>query len=406
MKLEEMPVEFKRAQPILKTLVDHGYEAYFVGGAVRDTLLKRPIHDVDIATSAYPAEVKALFKKTVDTGIEHGTVMVLDHGQGYETTTFRTESGYTDFRRPDQVEFVRSLQEDLKRRDFTVNALALGYDGEIVDLFDGLADLKAGLIRAVGSPEARFSEDALRMIRAVRFAAQLGFKIEPATLAAIKENAPLLAKIAIERVNVEFTKMMEAPGAYFGFIELLAGELNHYMPGLTVADIDLLGYADLVKEMQPADDETAWTLLAFELGLTAADSGVFLRGWKHSRHLIETAQKSIALLNQLRMGPVSNWALYQTGDAIETALAVAKLSELVVDVVDLKARYKQLPIKHSRDLALTGGELLQTFDLKPGPLVGTTLTKLEQAVVAGEVANQLSTLRPAAQKLIEEEMNK
>ncbi len=403
MKIEEMPAEFKHARPILKTLVEHGYEAYFVGGAVRDTLLGRPIHDVDIATSAYPSEVKALFKKTVDTGIEHGTVMILDHGQGYETTTFRTETGYSDFRRPDQVNFVRSLKEDLKRRDFTVNALAMDGDGQIVDLFGGLTDLKAGLIRAVGSPKDRFFEDALRMIRAVRFAAQLGFKIEPATLVAIKENAPLLDKIAIERVNVEFTKMMEAPGAYFGFIELLAGELNHYMPGLTVADIDLLGYADLVKQARPQNDQQAWTLLAFELGLTAEDTVVFLKGWKHSRHLIVTAQKSITLLNKLRMGPVSNWDLYITGKAIDTALAVAKLSELVVDVATLQARYDQLSIKQSHDLALTGSDLMREFGLKPGPLVGTVLSKLERAVVDGKVANQAASLGVAAQKLIKEE---
>ena len=121
-------------------------------GASRDTLLGIPLHDVDIASSAYPAEIKQLFKHTVDTGIEHGTVMVLDHGTGYEVTTFRTESAYQDFRRPDHVEFVRSLGEDLKRRDLTINALAMRLDGTVVDHFDGLTDLKHGIIRAVGEP--------------------------------------------------------------------------------------------------------------------------------------------------------------------------------------------------------------------------------------------------------------
>ncbi|MGO2223161.1 MAG: CCA tRNA nucleotidyltransferase, partial [Leuconostoc falkenbergense] len=138
MKIEKLPQEFVQAQPILATLEQAGYEAYFVGGSVRDTLLGATIHDVDIASSAFPEEVKALFNRTVDTGIQHGTVMVLDHGEGYEITTFRTESTYTDFRRPDSVTFVRSLSEDLKRRDFTINALAMRHDGEVVDLFDGL----------------------------------------------------------------------------------------------------------------------------------------------------------------------------------------------------------------------------------------------------------------------------
>ncbi|MBW4947593.1 CCA tRNA nucleotidyltransferase, partial [Klebsiella pneumoniae] len=139
----------------------------------RDNLLGLPIHDVDIATSAYPAEIKQIFKRTVDTGIQHGTVMILDHGNGYEVTTFRTETGYQDFRRPDSVTFVRSLEEDLKRRDFTINALAMRADGEIIDLFDGIADLKAHKIRAVGVADERFHEDALRMMRAVRFESQL-----------------------------------------------------------------------------------------------------------------------------------------------------------------------------------------------------------------------------------------
>ena len=175
MIVEQIPSEFQQALPVLKTIQDNGFEAYFVGGSVRDTILGLPIHDVDIATSAYPAEVKALFKKTVDTGIEHGTVMVIDHGEGYEVTTFRTESGYQDYRRPDKVTFVRSLADDLKRRDLTINALAMDMNGEIVDLFGGLDDLKNHLIRAVGVPAERYHEDALRMMRTVRFASKLGY---------------------------------------------------------------------------------------------------------------------------------------------------------------------------------------------------------------------------------------
>ncbi len=204
MKIETLSSEFVAAQPVLQRLEAAGFEAYFVGGAVRDMLLQKPIHDVDIASAAFPEEVKKQFDKTVDTGIQHGTVMVLDHGLGYEITTFRTESTYTDFRRPDTVTFVRSLSEDLQRRDFTINALAMTYDGEIVDLFEGLADLSAGVIRAVGEAEVRFTEDALRMMRALRFSAQLGFQIAPDTRAALQRLAPNLAKIAVERIRVEF----------------------------------------------------------------------------------------------------------------------------------------------------------------------------------------------------------
>ncbi|HES5164132.1 TPA: CCA tRNA nucleotidyltransferase, partial [Streptococcus pyogenes] len=162
MKLMTMPSEFQKALPILTKIKEAGYEAYFVGGSVRDVLLERPIHDVDIATSSYPEETKAIFNRTVDVGIEHGTVLVLENGGEYEITTFRTEDVYVDYRRPSQVSFVRSLEEDLKRRDFTVNALALDENGQVIDKFRGLIDLKQKRLRAVGKAEERFEEDALR----------------------------------------------------------------------------------------------------------------------------------------------------------------------------------------------------------------------------------------------------
>ena len=178
MKIKKLPAIFEPARPVLQKIEEAGYEAYFVGGCVRDTILHDEIHDIDIATSAYPSEIKAIFNHTVDTGIEHGTVMILDHGTGYETTTFRTESGYQDYRRPDKVTFVRSLSEDLQRRDFTINALALREDGEVIDLFDGLEDLQKHLIKAVGNPNERFHEYYLRMMRAVRFASKIDFVID------------------------------------------------------------------------------------------------------------------------------------------------------------------------------------------------------------------------------------
>lgn len=401
MKLENMPAEFVAALPILETIEAAGFEAYFVGGSVRDTLLGKPIHDVDIATSAYPEEVKALFERTVDTGIEHGTVMILDHGQGYETTTFRTESTYTDFRRPDEVTFVRSLAEDLKRRDFTVNAFALTKDGEIIDMFDGLSDMDNHILRAVGEAEERFHEDALRMMRAVRFAAQLDFKIEAATLQAIKDNAPLLANIAIERTNVEFSKLLQGKAARYGLLEMIATNLNQYMPGLEVVDIDLIGYAELLADAQPQNDVAAWTLLVFELGLTPEDAVVFLKKWKQSNDMVKTVKASIRLLNKLRLGDVSDWDLYEAGNAIDNVLAVAKLSELVVDVTGLKSRYEDLKIKNKGELAFNGGNLTKELGMKPGPLFGKILATLEQKVVAGDLNNSHDVLLAEAQTMAE-----
>ena len=210
MKLTHLPSEFQKALPILQKIRSAGYEAYFVGGSVRDALLNRPIHDVDIATSSYPEETKRIFKRTVDIGIEHGTVLVLEEDGEYEITTFRTEDVYVDYRRPSQVNFVRSLDEDLKRRDFTVNAFALAPDGEIVDHFGGLDDLEHKILRAVGEPKERFNEDALRILRGLRFLASLDFELEEETFAARKSHAHLLEKISIERSFIELDKLLVA----------------------------------------------------------------------------------------------------------------------------------------------------------------------------------------------------
>lgn len=398
-----MPSEFIDALPILETIEKAGYEAYFVGGSVRDTMLSKPIHDVDIATSAYPEEIKKIFKRTVDTGIEHGTVMILDHGTGYETTTFRTESTYTDFRRPDEVKFVRSLDEDLKRRDFTVNALALTKDGEVIDLFGGVQDMSAQVLRAVGKPEERFHEDALRMMRAVRFAAQLDFKIDDATQKAIAENAPLLANIAVERTNVEFTKLMQGTSASYGLIEMIKSGLVNFMPGLANTDQDLAAYAELLQNAQPTDDNQAWSLLSFELGLSPKDTGEFLKLWKQPNDMIQTAKSVITLMNKLRLGDVSDWDLYQTQDAITTALATIRLSEVTANVEDLSVRYQALPIKHKKELAINGGELMKSLHLTPGPLFGKILADLEHLVVIGEQVNDKAALLQAAADIVEKE---
>ncbi|MGZ4122657.1 MAG: CCA tRNA nucleotidyltransferase, partial [Tumebacillaceae bacterium] len=198
----------REAWQVVEMLETAGFEAYLVGGCVRDRLLGRELDDYDITTSALPEEVQALFPHTVPTGIKHGTVTVIMEIDRYQVTTFRTDGEYEDGRRPSDVTFVRNLVEDLARRDFTINAMALGRDGTLHDPFGGQADLQNGLIRAVGDPMKRFGEDALRMLRAIRFAAQLRFVIEERTLAAIYYEAQTLKQIAKERVREEWQKML------------------------------------------------------------------------------------------------------------------------------------------------------------------------------------------------------
>lgn len=193
---------------IIKKLEADGNQAYAVGGCIRDSLLNRIPEDWDITTSALPQQVKALFKRTIDTGIKHGTVTIMLGKNGYEVTTYRIDSEYEDGRHPKSVEFSTSLTEDLQRRDFTINAMAYNHGAGLVDEFHGIDDLKGNVIRCVGNPIDRFSEDALRMMRAIRFSAQLGFAIEPDTFKAIRELAPNINKVSRERIHVELNKTL------------------------------------------------------------------------------------------------------------------------------------------------------------------------------------------------------
>lgn len=204
----------ERVDRIITTLQDHGYEAYAVGGCVRDSVLLREPEDWDITTSAMPEETKALFGKTFDTGIEHGTVTVLMGDEGFEVTTYRIDGKYEDARHPKEVSFTRNLKEDLRRRDFTVNAMAYNEKDGLVDIFGGVKDLKAGVLRCVGDAKERFAEDALRILRGIRFAAQLGFGIEEDTRRGMRKLAPKLVKISAERIQAELVKLLvsDRPG--------------------------------------------------------------------------------------------------------------------------------------------------------------------------------------------------
>lgn len=200
-----------KAEYIIKTIMDAGFEAYVVGGCVRDSILGRKPEDWDITTSAKPEQVKALFPRTIDTGIQHGTVTVMLDKEGFEVTTYRIDGKYEDSRHPKEVTFTPNLTEDLRRRDFTINAMAYNNKTGLVDVFGGLKDIEDGVIRCVGNAKERFGEDALRIMRAIRFSAQLGYSIEDETCEAIKELAPTLSAISAERIRVELEKLLVSP---------------------------------------------------------------------------------------------------------------------------------------------------------------------------------------------------
>lgn len=385
MKINNLPEVFTAALPVLKEINEAGYEAYFVGGSVRDLLLNRHIHDVDIATSAYPMEIKQIFKKTIDTGIKHGTVTVLYEGESYEITTFRTESGYQDFRRPDHVTFVQNLSEDLKRRDFTINALAMDVDGNIIDHFDGLGDLEKHLIRAVGKAENRFHEDALRMMRAVRFMSQLQFTLEPETEQAISDNHELLSKISVERIRDEFVKMGIAPGSQQAFQIFLDTGLSEEVPGFRGKKENLALYPQL--NFSPTNEANLWALMIILLKLPNDKIPHFMRMWKNSNAMERQVADIVAFFDLISSHAPNNYDLYKAG--LETIVSTIDLAHILGQPVNGSAlvdSYEALPIKNNRDLVVDGHFLLKN-GIPAGPRVGLLLEEIKKAVLEGIIGN-------------------
>ncbi|OJG86532.1 poly A polymerase [Enterococcus silesiacus] len=370
---------------------------------MRDALLNKPIHDVDIATSAYPEEIKQIFHRTIDVGIDHGTVLVLVGEEQYEITTFRTESTYQDFRRPDTVTFVRSLKEDLKRRDFTINALAMDVDGKIIDLFDGILDLEQKIIRAVGNPKERFHEDALRMMRGLRFASQLDFTIETNTLSAIEEFHPLLGKISVERIAVEFIKLLLGKNRRAALLPFIETECYQYCPGLKKHGEALFNFSDLSNRPIDAENQ-AWTLLIHTIGLKETDIRNFLKTWKQSNQMIQEVQLLIFGLNKRLSGDWQVMDLFNLGlDAVLSIENLLYYYDQKSKIEEVKERYLRLPIHNRKQLAITGNDLLDYFDEKPGKWLGDMIEILEIAVVNGQITNNKELLIAYAKNIIDKE---
>ncbi|MGT2640278.1 CCA tRNA nucleotidyltransferase [Streptococcus sinensis] len=387
MRLEKMPSEFQEALPVLEKIKEAGFEAYFVGGSVRDALLNRPIHDVDIASSAYPEEIKTIFHRTVDVGIEHGTVLVLE-GQGeYEITTFRTEDVYVDYRRPSQVSFVRSLEEDLKRRDFTINALALDQNGEIVDLFNGLADMKNRTLRAVGVAAERFNEDALRIMRGFRFQAGLDFDLEELTFQAMADCAPLLEKISVERIFIEFDKLLMSPFWRKGLESLIKAAAYDFLPDMKDSAEALQELLDsLEEEFRFSSSEQAWAALL--LALRVKDVRKFLKHWKTSNEFQKRVNQLVAVYEIRQERSLSKRDCYQYDlDLILQAESLRQAAGLPVEFEAIEATHAALTIHDKHEIVVTGSHLIRDYGFKPGPELGQILTKIELAIVDGELAN-------------------
>ncbi|WRP05050.1 CCA tRNA nucleotidyltransferase [Rossellomorea aquimaris] len=388
-----LPSIFEQAVPVLKKIERAGFVAYIVGGSVRDHFLSRPINDVDIATSAYPQELKEIFPRTIDIGIEHGTILVIDEGREYEITTFRTESSYADFRRPDKVEFIRSLEGDLERRDFTMNSMAMDADGKVYDPFNGLEDIHNRVIRTVGSPDLRFTEDALRMMRGVRFVSQLGFKVEPVTLKALEEHSRLLEHIAVERKTMEFEKIVGGKWKREALALLVRTNLYTELPHLTQHKEALQQVADL-PQLEDINKDQAWLLLLAYMG--DIDTQDFLKGWRLPTKTIRERSKELGILKERRKSGWTKPLLYHAG--LEAAVNVEKVHECieskpVSSVENVKEEYQSLAITSRQQLDVTGDDLMIWANKKGGPWMKELLAEIELAIITDSINNEKETIR-------------
>lgn len=401
MKTNKLPEEFIKALPIIEKIEEAGFEAYFVGGSVRDIILDHEIHDVDIATSAFPEEIKQIFKKTIDVGIEHGTVLVLHEDEQYEITTFRTESTYQDYRRPDEVIFVRSLDEDLKRRDFTMNALAMSKEGNVIDLFNGIEAINRKEIVAVGDASERFNEDALRMMRALRFSSQLSFAMEEKTKAAIVTHHQLLSKISIERIYIEWIKLLMGESRNQGLADFIETGCYECCPGFETKG-EKLKELLLFDENQRIENEIiAWMLICYHLEIT--DVSGFLKKWKASNKVIAAVKEGVQQLKKRETEEWSKLNLYQAGREIVSY--VEKVRLLINQASDEEQNvrlYDELAIKSMKELAVSGKDLLSYLEKSPGQWLGETLGYLEKEVVQSKLTNEKDLLLKRSAEFVKE----
>lgn len=362
--------KFNSAIDVLEKFNKEGYEAYFVGGCVRDFLLGCKFSDIDITTNALPEEVKTIFRKSIDTGIQHGTVTILVNGESYEVTTFRTEDDYIDHRTPEKVEFVSNLREDLDRRDFTINAMALDSKGKLYDYHNGKKDLTNKIIKTVNNPNERFFEDALRMLRAFRFSSKLGFEIEGSTLVAIKKNAELIKFVSIERIVNEFKKLLAGIGSKRSLELLLDSKLNTYIPFLK----DIVNIVDCSK----------YTFCQSLYILSKINNISFekLRDLKLSNREI----KKIKEYEKINLEFLDNLPLelilykYDKDDIYFIVDYFDYCDKKDIDVIDL-------PISSFNDIAITSSEIISIIGKSPGPWIKEVTKKLEEAILLNKINN-------------------
>lgn len=424
----------RKAEDIIEKIQAAGYEAYAVGGCIRDSILGKEPDDWDITTSAKPEEVKMLFDRTIDTGIQHGTVTVMIGKEGFEITTYRIDGKYEDSRHPKDVTFTSNLKEDLRRRDFTINAMAYNSKDGLIDLYEGVQDMKQGLIRCVGDAEERFMEDALRMMRAVRFSAQLGYAIEENTKKAIRKLAPTIQNISAERIRTELVKLMTSAHPDFFRIAYETGITAQVFPEFDICMeteqnnphhcysvgehiLHTLSYVENDKVLRLAmlfhDIGKPRTLTIDEEGIThnhghaAVGEELTVRILKRLKFDNDTIDKVKKLVRYHDRKIETNAksvrrAVSDIGEDIFPLLFSVKYADIMAqseyqrdeklsELETLKSIYGRIIEEKNclslKDLAVTGGDLIAA-GMKPGREIGTALHKLLEVVLEEPEHNQ------------------
>ncbi len=437
----------EKGQAIIDTIREAGFEAYVVGGCVRDCILGREPGDWDITTSATPGQVKALFPRTIDTGLQHGTVTVMMDREGFEVTTYRLDGKYEDSRHPREVTFTPNLEEDLKRRDLTINAMAYNDREGLVDLFGGMKDLEAGIVRCVGDPEERFGEDALRILRAVRFSAQLGYTIEAETLEAVRCLAPRLSRISAERIQVELVKLLVSPNPHFlrtaydtGVTKVFLPELDrcmeteqrhphhcysvgeHILHSLNQVEADrVLRLAMLLHDIGKPDtetvDEEGITHFHRHAAVSADLAEGILKRLKFDNETIRMVHKLVlyhdygnGILPDMTM---ARRAVHKIGEDAFPGLFAVKRADIMAQSEYMRQEkldrleewqrlygevMKQKQCVSLKDLAVTGADLIAA-GWKPGRALGETLQKLLELVLENPEMNKREILMEESQRL-------
>lgn len=394
----------REACSVLDILLHAGFSAFFVGGAVRDTLLGKPIHDIDIATSARPEQVLELFPRSIPTGLQHGTVTVVHEHNSYEVTTFRTESSYSDYRHPGQIAFVDELEQDLQRRDFTINAMAIDRHWKLYDPYGGQSDLHNRILATVGSSSQRFQEDALRMLRALRFAAAYRLRIDEQCQQAIWQHGELLQHIAMERVAYELGRLLQADELHPNLHMLKESRLLHFTKEkLLLANGSLRQLPSIASRAE----STCWALLFLHFGLSSGQAAHDMRRLRLSKRLQGDAGTLLKLCEWLQQAVEETDAAAQTNNRPGLAdelkqqwlqlllqyplelleLWLEQFQPFSTQVKLLQQLHESLPVKSVKQLAVQGKQLLDWSNKPAGPWLKALLEQLFIAVASGKLGN-------------------